>query len=77
MAIVPTIIETFEVPTSYFKYAVTIRPLSLRELDQVHEWLHRNIPRSEENMRWVSFAKSQVCFKHERDRDWFLLKWMK
>ena len=77
MAISSTIITTFEIPTSDFRYAVTIRPLSLKELDQVHEWLHVNIPRSKVNMRWVSFAKSQICFKQEQDRNWFLLKWMK
>ena len=76
MAIVPTIFETFEIPTSEFKYAVTVRPLSFRELDRVHEWLHINIPKSRENPRWVSFVKSQICFKQERDRDWFLLKWV-
>lgn len=73
MAINSTIIETFECRTLDFKYAVTVRPINLKDLDKVHEWLYANIPSTDKSLRWVSFARSQIYFKHQRDRDWFLL----
>ena len=58
-----------------FKYGIKILVKDRYELFDVYRWLDQTMPNTYLNLRWRILKPGEVWFRHQRDRDWFLLKW--
>lgn len=68
------IITLFENQSSTkFRYGVVFLSVDIKELDNVHKWVTTQMSNS--NEMFSCNGAYEICFKHQRDRDWFLLTW--
>ena len=58
-----------------FKYGVQLTVNNIKDLSDVFEWLNQCVPNTINNPRWRSLSNTEVWFKHQRDRNWFMLTW--